>query len=499
MANNVFNQLNKRFNHEESVPNKGEAVMRALELLRINIQSAFDKEIDVIVKKFTELYFETAFKNIKENLGEHGISEDVLSRMTCALLENAKSQYNSKFRNCLAIKCPRQGIGEKRQYFDSTEMVPIKKEIEIKKEELSPDTTPHSEVSKLVSSKPRMIFWNTGSVTTETRFILDIQANQAFGIGYDGKDRLATKHPELIRYLPDGVDRDWLVEHKVIPSQHKNSRFLFLLYDEVIRLSQSERYCHRENLNLTSLHYFRLPKFMIDKMHIFFLDLYAKSKGMIITSNDKKRLEEEQQNQQQQELQQQQEIEVDQNSHLRNALLQGTSSNMMQNRKQECEISPQIQNEQQIQIIHTEPQIQMISNDNQQIQMIQGEPQQIQMIQNDGQEIQMIESETIEMIQTDDEESPQIQLSQNEQQFQLIQNEQSQIQVTQNDQLLQNSQQQFQVIATSSSTSTTIFQQSNGAIFQVKPRPSLSLSHATLTALLRSNTITNTTNLNSSD
>ncbi|KAL5277384.1 hypothetical protein ACFFRR_002555 [Megaselia abdita] len=378
MANNVFNQLRKRFDNKESVPNKGEAVMRALELLRINIQSAFDKEIDVIVKKFTELYFDTAFKNIKENLGEHGISEDVLQRMTCALLENSKIQYNAKIKSNTTPKC---SVGEKRPYPEPIEMVPIKKEMVIKKEEISsPSTTPHVEVNKLVTTKPRQIFWNTGCINVETRFILDIQANQAFGFGNDGKERLASKHPELIRYLPDGADRDWLVEQKVIPSQHKNFRFLFLLYDEVMKLGMSEKYCQKDNLNLGILHYFRIPKFMIDKMHVFFIDLNIKSKGLISnTFTDKKTTE----------------SELDKNSHLRNALLQGTSTQM--------------------------------------------------------------------------------------------------IVVTKEQPIVEPAQQQLHILTTNAGTSsTTIFQQSNGTIFQVKPKPSLSLSHATLTALLRSNKVTNT-------
>lgn len=378
MANNVFNQLRKRFDNKESVPNKGEAVMRALELLRINIQGAFDKEIDVIVKKFTELYFDTAFKNIKENLGDHGISEDVLQRMTCALLENSKIQYNAKIKSS-ALKCPRQeiGVGEKRQHSDPTEAVPIKRELIIKREALSPDSAPHSEVNKLVSGK-RQIFWNTSCINIETRFILDIQANQAFGFGNDGKERLASKHPELIRYLPDGSDRDWLVDQKVIPSQHKNFRFLFLLYDEVMKLALSEKYTQRDNLNLSVLHYFRIPKFMVDKMHNFFVDLNVKSKGLISNTTDKKPNENE-----------------DRNSHLRNALLQGTSTQML-----------------------------------------------------------------------------------------LLNKEQP---------IIDKAQQQLHIFTTNAGTSsTTIFQQSNGTIFQVKPKPSLSLSHATLTALLRSNKVINT-------
>lgn len=378
MANNVFNQLKKRFDNKESVPNKGEAVMRALELLRINIQSAFDKEIDVIVKKFTELYFDTAFKNIKENLGEHGISEDVLQRMTCALLENSKMQYNAKIKSNSTLKHPRQEIGEKRQYSDTTEMVPIKRELTIKKEDMTANTAPHAEVNKLVPTKPRQIFWNTGCINIETRFILDIQANQAFGFGNDGKERLASKHPELIRYLPDSADREWLVDQKVIPSQHKNFRFLFLLYDEVMKLGLSEKYCQKDNLNLSILHYFRIPKFMIDKMHVFFIDLNIKSKGLISnTFTDKKPIDNE-----------------DSNSHLRNALLQGTSTQMIVVNKEQ----PIIEQAQQLHILTT----------------------------NAG------------------------------------------------------------------TSSTTIFQQSNGTIFQVKPKPSLSLSHATLTALLRSNKVTNT-------
>uniref|UniRef100_A0A336MUW6 CSON007590 protein n=1 Tax=Culicoides sonorensis TaxID=179676 RepID=A0A336MUW6_CULSO len=64
-----------------------------LELLRSCIQYAFDQEVDIIVKKFVQLYFVPAMKNLKENLGESAVSDDIICSICVSLIENSKLQY----------------------------------------------------------------------------------------------------------------------------------------------------------------------------------------------------------------------------------------------------------------------------------------------------------------------------------------------------------------------------------------------------------------------
>ncbi|XP_055911904.1 deoxynucleotidyltransferase terminal-interacting protein 1 [Eupeodes corollae] len=349
MAENVLGRLKQRLgSHVSGRKSSSDAAMRSLELLRITIQIAFDKEVDAIAKKFIDMYFKPAFKNIKENLGDHAVTEEMGQKMICALLENSKTQYNphrnkptatisqvplipvqistdqsntkpeSSTQTTMAVKraAPKPSILEspgqtpKKPTISSTapaagqqqpsqpnQPASLVQQQQLPQQQQQPNRPP------TVAPPRRQIFWNTAAISTETNFVLDVQANQAFGFGTDGKERLASKHPELIRYLPDGQDRDWLVEQKIIPAQNRNSRFLFLIHDEVKTLGETALYKDRENLNLSILHIFKIPNFIIQKMKLFFIDLNIKSRGLITNSYSN----------------------IANSSHLRNALLQGSN------------------------------------------------------------------------------------------------------------------------------------------------------------------------------
>lgn len=136
------------------------------------------------------------------------------------------------------------------------------------------------------STGRRQIFWNTANISTATKFVLDVQVNVAFGFGGDSKDRVASKHPELIRYLPDSDDREWLVSQQIIAPHNRNSRFLFLIYDEVRRLTQTyESYRQKAKVDLSLIMTFTVADFIVEKMKIFFIDLNIKSRGLITNSH----------------------------------------------------------------------------------------------------------------------------------------------------------------------------------------------------------------------
>lgn len=163
----------------------------------------------------------------------------------------------------------------------------------------------------------RQIFWNTANISTATQFVLDVQANQAFGFN-EGKERLASKHPELIRYLPDNQDREWLISQNLISQQSRTSRFLFLIFDEVCRLYQThDIYKSRPNIDLSLMVKFNVPEFMIQKMEIFFVDLNIKSRGLITNSFSLSQTAAAQN------------PAYNNNSHLRNALLLGAQSTLL--------------------------------------------------------------------------------------------------------------------------------------------------------------------------
>ncbi|XP_065371000.1 uncharacterized protein LOC135963158 [Calliphora vicina] len=363
MAENTLQKLRQRFSNTTPLTSSSsESAMRSLELVRIAVQSAFDKEIDEMVKHFIETYFKPAFSNIKENLGQGAINDDALQKMSCALLENAKSQYKilrykpqlsttsniitavpeiSTMRVTLkrpALNKPTSTAIEMQKRLFSENMI-LKQTVQqplqqpqhppaqvlpsvghikatlAQNHHHSSAFVPHNQSQQPQPQPRRQIFWNTAHISTTTKFVLDVQANQAFGFGTEGKERLASKHPELIRYLPDTEDRDWLIHQQIIPQQNRNSRFLFLIYDEVCRLYQThDIYKNKASIDLSVMITFTVPDFMIQKMKVFFVDLNIKSRGLITNSYSIAGATTATLQQPQQQS----------NSHLRNALLLGT-------------------------------------------------------------------------------------------------------------------------------------------------------------------------------
>ncbi|XP_030372443.1 putative mediator of RNA polymerase II transcription subunit 26 [Scaptodrosophila lebanonensis] len=390
MAETMLQRIRQRLSSGQHMESGGsaESAMRSLELLRISVQRSFDLEVNEIIKRYMDDYFKPAFANIKENLGQHAINEEMLQKMSCALLENAKTQYTHFARQQrqpivgiseqqrLALKRPANSKLNGNDYGQANKLcnnnlgyivkslpcnptiqneLPVlmqQQQQQLQQQQLQPQQQQQQlqqrqHVTPLVGGTlptpvRRQIFWNTSQISTTTKFVLDVQANLAFGFGTDGKERLASKHPELIRYLPDAEDRNWMATQGIIPAENRSSRFLFLIYDEVCRLQQThELYRHKSNIDLSMMLTFNVTEPMIQKMKMFFVDLNIKSRGLItnsfIVAN----------NQQQQQQQQQ----AGNNSHLRNALLQGVTqtqpAQQQQLQQQQQQLQLQLQQPQQ--------------------------------------------------------------------------------------------------------------------------------------------------------
>ncbi|CAD7003445.1 uncharacterized protein LOC101456097 [Ceratitis capitata] len=340
MSETLLQRLRQRLSCQVQVSGTGttaESAVRSLELLRISIQKSFNHEIDVIIKQYMETYFKPALKNIKENLGQNIVSEEVLQKMTCALLENAKAPYilqnfgygeaNSlrfAVRRPLAKPVELSELPTKKLRTSSAQQhvqaIAPSTAISITECSSNMNTFVNStataqlplqrQIQTVAAATPirRQIFWNTAHISTTTKFVLDVQANQAFGFGTDGKERLTGKHPELIRYLPDNEDREWLCSQNLLPVQNRDSRILFLIYDEVCRLKQThEIYRAKTNIDLNIMNSFTLPEYMVQKIKQFFVNLNIKSRGLITNSFSVT-------------------TGPQGNSHLRNALLQGVAT-----------------------------------------------------------------------------------------------------------------------------------------------------------------------------
>lgn len=132
--------------------------------------------------------------------------------------------------------------------------------------------------------KPTEVLWDVGSITSETLFIFDFKANKA--LGCFERDRLLTnQHPELIRYLLDAQDKDWLIQNRILSPTYRGFRILLLVLDEVHKIAQSDQYRKRVNMRFNELSGFKVPGFVLHKMRSFFNELSEKSKCLLENAN----------------------------------------------------------------------------------------------------------------------------------------------------------------------------------------------------------------------
>lgn len=130
--------------------------------------------------------------------------------------------------------------------------------------------------------RTKQVYWNVSHLNTETLFLLDYKANRALGFADNSRERLASKHPELIRYLPDVTDKEWLCQQKIIVPANRSSRFLLLVHSEVCKIAATEEY--RSKAKLSELDGFKLPEFILQKMKIFFTELSLRSQSFLVNS-----------------------------------------------------------------------------------------------------------------------------------------------------------------------------------------------------------------------
>uniref|UniRef100_A0A182PMG9 DNTTIP1_dimer domain-containing protein n=1 Tax=Anopheles epiroticus TaxID=199890 RepID=A0A182PMG9_9DIPT len=262
-----------------------DAAIKSLELLRANIQCCFDKEVDTIVKKFHQTYFVPAIRNIKENLGEGAISDEALKSVFCSLLENTKAQYagqlsspagnslsrantpgmelsdsdsstdnaptagaaTSLLHQALKRKLPEPNQPDlfKRQYFLHGPIFPhaTYQSLTAQQSQQASGGGTGGSSNLATTTSSRHLSLPTTVITPESLFILDFKAARLLGIP-DLRDRLANKHPEVLRYCPDTQDRDWLLQQRQVTPLNKNGRFFLLALDDVKKLVERNAFEH---------------------------------------------------------------------------------------------------------------------------------------------------------------------------------------------------------------------------------------------------------------
>lgn len=110
------------------------------------------------------------------------------------------------------------------------------------------------------------VTWNTSALTKDTVFVVEAEARKLFV----GKQDLTTCHPELIYYLVDEEeDLQWLVKE----GRAREKGVKLLVKDEVVKLLSN---VERELL----LEGFRVPEFMLRKMHKQFTQLSIRNQNI---------------------------------------------------------------------------------------------------------------------------------------------------------------------------------------------------------------------------
>ncbi|XP_059613812.1 deoxynucleotidyltransferase terminal-interacting protein 1 [Phlebotomus argentipes] len=240
-----------------------DAANSALELLRLNIQEPFSREVLGIVAKFREKYFLPAMKNIKENLGENSITDEQIHRVCVALLAGAKdfleAMWTDDDEGSQGESSSGKALPRKRKEPDNDSPTPSKRP------NLLPDTPQMSASRSQKLPKP------------DTGFVLESQACKVFD-----REKILTKHPELSHYQPDFQDREYLVTQKIIPS--KSCPATLLLHDELLKLAET-RTEYRSFVKTSDLQLFRLPEFILKKMIPAVSDATKKPKSSLSSSH----------------------------------------------------------------------------------------------------------------------------------------------------------------------------------------------------------------------
>lgn len=318
--------------------------IKSLELLRSCVQSYFDKEIDVVIRKFVEKFFNPAIKNIKDSLGDDTVvGDEQIQNICCALLDNAKSQYHSNYMpspgssmsrspntpemevsdsdsssnensNTGSTSLLQQALKRKRtdsenenlakrQFFLTTQN-PLIQPFSFQPSSQNQLITCSSSTSTFSSNSTlltptistskittKQVVWNIApsSLAPTSLFILDSKVTNALGIN-DFREKLSTI--SLFRYVIDNEDLLWLIQQKILQPPQKNGRIYLLILSEIEKyIEQTPEFKNSTNLKQSELTGFKVPEFMYKKIQKFsssqfLLSVNPQSQNIIVPGNN---------------------------------------------------------------------------------------------------------------------------------------------------------------------------------------------------------------------
>ncbi|KAK5644449.1 hypothetical protein RI129_005749 [Pyrocoelia pectoralis] len=251
---------------------------KSLDLLRKNLQSAINKDIDNVIKKYLEKFFQPAVSNIRMNLGKNSVNEELIKNVCQQMLEEAKLMYKVS---------PSSRDSSPYDYSDSEGGSLIDSRIE----QVSPvhykrkESDTDSETGYIINHKRYKVKnvrcdsmsqklpdkregpkWDPDRIHSNTLFIMGARANKVLGFGQT-RGRLYVRHPEMLRYSSDPEDKEWLASKNLMPPS--GGRAYLMLLEDIQELALNDDYRNNPNLQLNELQGFEAPPFMLNKIKIF--------------------------------------------------------------------------------------------------------------------------------------------------------------------------------------------------------------------------------------
>ncbi|GBN76024.1 Deoxynucleotidyltransferase terminal-interacting protein 1 [Araneus ventricosus] len=263
---------------------------KSLEILRQNMQSFINKEIDDIIQKYIEKFFKPGIENIKVNNGENSVSDQHLHSVCRQILEEAKKMYQSTSNRGTSpadfVELESSSSSEQKPSNNSNflkTLIKKRKESDTDSEAsfipvkpkkrkgrppnvVSGRSTPFK-IEQVRREGPK---WDPNRLTSDTQFIMGAKANKALGLGAT-RGRLYIKHPDVFKYSGDQEDKQWLYDHNLMPAT--GGKAYMLLVEDIKELAESEEYRNNPALMTDEIVGFTVPENMITKMKQVMLDM----------------------------------------------------------------------------------------------------------------------------------------------------------------------------------------------------------------------------------
>ncbi|GFY63567.1 deoxynucleotidyltransferase terminal-interacting protein 1 [Trichonephila inaurata madagascariensis] len=265
---------------------------KSLEILRQNMQSFINKEIDDIIQKYIETFFKPGIENIKVNNGENSVSDQHIHSVCRQILEEAKKMYQTTSNRGTSpadfgefessSSCDQKPTTtivkttiKKRKESDTDSEVSYKPVKPKKRKGRPPNSssgrsTPMKfkiEQTRIKREGPK---WDPNRLTNETQFIMGAKANKALGLGAT-RGRLYIKHPEIFKYSGDQEDKQWLYDHNLMPAT--GGKAYMLIVEDIKNLAESEEYRNNPALMTDEIVGFSVPENILCKMKQTMLEM----------------------------------------------------------------------------------------------------------------------------------------------------------------------------------------------------------------------------------